>query len=496
MILAFGLPIFFLCALAWHIVTAWRERLERPHRREVLEPIEAAAMNILRTRSGIAATIPPELVGAEAPGPVGLLTLPMDWSGADGDRDNLTAMIRDRLGATISLSFDMAGSTPSARITVPKQPPPLVSWLEGIDKADTENPYLGESAAGAVNWELGDDSPHIGVPGRSGSGKSELMAWIVAQFMRGGAGIVVLDPKATSHRWLLDLSLNGDPAVLYCSERAMLFDTVMWLDSVMDERIGQNRSVSDDIDFPRIVVLLEERNSLQDKLRDAWTDRRVPGQPQMSPAIRALDRLSSMGRSLHINIVLGAQATAQVDIGKKGNYGAWAVSGGMTDNHWKNVGAKKPAISSRPGRWGYVVGGSVQAFQAVYPDLKNNRAGVVAWATGGAARFPVTLAASEADGAATSSSWVDTVPFPSWEQATTTSGGSGEVWKQDRTTLPDWADKIGVKVETVRAWSRRYKDSFPQVVGTLGASRAYEGDKLDAWFADFRPAPQDTADVS
>lgn len=462
--------LFPLAALAAAAVGAFRAVAHfrgRRHRREVVRPVEASVVNILRSRAGVHATIPPELVGASRPGPTGSITLPLSWSGADGDRERLAGAVRERLRTPeAAVSFDMAGATPSMGIYIPKTAPSLVTWTDALERWNSTSPYLGESASGSVYWELGEDSPHIGVPGRSGSGKSEIMAWIVAQFMRGGAGVIVLDPKGTSHRWLLDLDLNGDAAVLYCGQRAMQYDTVMWLDSVMDDRIGQNRAATEDIDFPRIVVLLEERNSLQDRLRDAWTERREPGQPQMSPAIRALDRLSSMGRTLNINIVLGAQATAQADIGKKANYGAWLLSGGMTDNHWKNVGGKRPAISNRPGRFGYVVGGSVQVVQTAYPDLKGNRHAVVAWATGGAERFPVKLMMNQEGG----------VPFPS------SGGGSSQEATPVGDTLREFALVYGVAVTDLRQWKKRFEGrGFPEPIDPEASTHRYWPAELKAY---------------
>ena len=482
--LAYCAPLLATAGLTCATVFIWRAvsgRLavvgRRP--REYVVPIEAAATTLLKTRPGVVRLAMDSGLLREDTSARGRLALPLSWVGSDTERDSLLALVRSRLGTDlVAARFKLAGHAPHMELYVPPQPPPFVSWERFVTQADAVSPYLGDVAGGLpVRWDLGDDSPHMGVIGGSGVGKSELMAAVAAQFMRGGAGVIVLDPKATSHRWLMDIE-----RVLYCGQQRMLFDTVMWLDQVMNDRIAQNLRVRNDIDFPRIVVLLEERNSLQDKLRDAWVEIRETGQPQMSPAIKALDRLSSMGRSMNINVLLGAQETAQQVIGRRSNYGAFSVGGRTSEGHWKNLGTKKPAISSSPGRFGYVVAGRTTVFQAPFMDLKKERDRLVAWATGGEELLDVRAMMSSYDAG---------VPFPSSEPVDTTTGGSGDLWlvdqESDRTTLPEWSAACGLNVATVRQWALRYPE-FPEAVGTLGRSRAYSRAALDAWREEHRAA--------
>lgn len=399
------LTIFFtLCAVL--LVAALgglrslvRAFLERGHRREVIAPITAATINLLRNRA-VSVSIPKDIVGTSAPRPdAGTIRLPVDWTGADGDRDNLQEMLTDRLRCPVSLSFDMSGRTPTVSLSVPKQPPKVIGWDIAVQHWDSECPHLGQSAAGHVQWDRQEDSPHIGILSGTGGGKSELMAWIVAQIMRGGAGIVILDPKATSHRWLMNR-----PGVLYCNERAMLHDTIIWLDDELMRRGRANRAAPADLVFPQILVLLEERNSLQDMLRDHWYDIKETGDRAKSPALVALDRLNSMGRSLGITVLLAGQESASQHIGSRSNYGSFCMGGNMAPNHWKNVGvARKPAITGARGRMAYVVAGTATVFQASWVDVKHYPDRLWEWATsgepitsvtqlmagGGAAAFPV-----------------------------------------------------------------------------------------------------------
>lgn len=445
-----------------------RAAKNRKHERNYLAPIRAGAVAVLKTRDGVKVDIPRGLVHAKDADAVGRIGLPVAHALADGDRDNLLELVRGRLGAEeLDARWNMEGPRPSMELYVPRQPPRLVGWEHMIERADPVRPYLGESASGSVYWDLGEDSPHAGIVGGSGSGKSELIAWIVAQFMRGGAGVVVLDPKGTSHRWLL-----STPAVLYCGTGAMLHDTVMWLDSEMDRRGQVNLSMSRDVDWPRLVVLLEERNSLQDKLRDHWTGIRETGQPQMSPAIRALDRLSSMGRTLGITVVLAAQETAQVSIGKKGNFGSWAIAGRLPVNHWRNImgtGTKKPAIKSTPGRFGWVVAGNATVFQAAYPELDTSKeirqsARLQAWATGGEPLLDVKAMMIQGE----------TAPFPS---STPESSPT-----DPHISLSTFALQNGEKVTWFH--NRRTRDAeFPRPVMRRGSTDVYSEADLATYYS-------------
>lgn len=434
----------------------------RSHRRDYLNPIERAAIGVLRTRDRVRADIPRGLVRAKDITATGRLYLPPEFAGHEGDRDQLLSIVRDRLGAQeLDANFNLEGRSPHMELYVPAQPPKLVAdWEQMTAAADPISPYLGQTASGAINWKLGDDSPHIAIVGDSGSGKSELAAWIVAQFMRGGAGVVVLDPKYASHKWLLNV-----PGVLYCSERRQNHDTILWLDEELARRGRASRSSDDE--FPRIVVLLEERNSMQTLLRELWTEIKPPG-AGASPALAALNRLTSQGRALGITVMLAGQETAEQKIGSRASFGSFAISGRMGANHWRTVmgaGARKPAISGLPGRFGYVVAGQVSVFQSAYPNLKNERVRLLDWAMAGEPILDVQALLYQQESA----------PFPSSEPGTAPT--------EVHTTLSQFAVLNQVDREWLRSRSARDRN-FPASIGR-GAQNAnlYREDDLAIWLA-------------
>jgi hypothetical protein len=449
-----------LVSIAYGLVSMGRSWREREHRAHVVKPLTAATMNILRSRD-VSVSIPAGVAGCSRPlTNAGSIRLPLEWSGSDNDRDALRDMLSERLRTTISCTFDMSGAAPTVKLSIPKQPPAQVSFEEAIERADLINPYLGESVSGAVKWYLGEDSPHIAVLGGSGSGKSELIAWIVAQFMRGGAGVVVLDPKVTSHRWLLNRE-----QVLYCNDRALLHDTIMWLDSELARRAELNRTAADDIEFAQILVLIEERNSMQDLLRDHWYEIKEPGARQKSPALSALDRLNSMGRSLGITVLLAAQESASQHIGSRSNFGSFAIAGRMAANHYKNIGVpRKPVIASTPGRFAYAVAGEKTPFQAAFPDLKQHSERLWQWATSGQEVLNMNEVTQQ-EGAT----------FPRSEPG---SPGSGS----PLCTLAEYAVMHPeTTIEALKNDRKRYPDIFPTSAGKRGQSDLYAPAALAAW---------------
>lgn len=436
--------------------------------KNTLRPLRGALINTLRTREGVKLDIPRDLVGAENPGPVGTVFLPPAFVGSDADRENLLEVARGRLSSTaLEARFDMAGARPKMELFVPPQPPERISREIMLEHADTVRPYLGHSAYGAVHWDLGESSPHIGVVGLTGSGKSELAAWIVSQFMRAGAGTVVLDPKGTSHRWLMSI-----PQVMYCGTPSELTRAVLAIDRELARRAAVNRASDQDQDFPRLVVFLEERNSLQDVLREDWKENAPTGRRgEMAPAIRALGRIGAMGRSLNITLVMAAQETEARYIGTRAHYGAFAVAGRMAQQHWKTVGGtgfQKPGITTRPGAFGYVVGGQATVFQAAFPDVAHDPTWLRDWATQGEELLDARALLQQDDNAGMASPG----PVAAHPVADDTI---------EMVTLRDMVQD-GVTLVQLRTWRNRYPD-FPAPVQIRGQEHWFSRADLASWIA-------------
>jgi len=447
---------------------AWSAGVNYSFNKNYLRPLERAVVATLRTRDGVKLAIPRQLVRAKDPSAIGRIYLPGGHALTEGDRSNLLQAAQERLGASeIDGRFNLEGSRPHLELFVPSQPPRLVTWEQMMGRWSAHAPYVGETSGRSIHWDLGDDSPHVGLLGGAGSGKSELMAWIIAQFMRGGAGVVVLDPKYSSHKWLMSI-----PEVLYCTEPSMVHDTVLWLDEELRRR--GRLSQHSDVPEPRIVVALEERNSMQSLLRDHWREIKSPGMPMLSPAIAALDRLAAQGRSLNINVILAAQEGAKVDIGSRTSFGAFALAGRLPQNVWRLVqgsGSRKPAMSSLPGRFGWVVGGQTTVFQAAFPDVKHKPAQLADWACSGDPLLNMKDLLSQAH----------TPTFPSASPVT------AEAKTEEFVTLRQFAEANDLVLTSIRKWRDRYP-GFPQSVGVgVGNASIYNEKDLSDWMRDGEP---------
>lgn len=431
-------------------------------------PLRGAIINVLRTREGVDLKIDRALVRATRPGPTGRIFLPPSFVGSDGDRENLIEAVRGRLGSSaIDAEFDMEGARPSMRLYVPNQPPERVSRDLMLQHWNAESPFLGMAAAGPIFWNLGESSPHLGIIGSTGSGKSELAAWIVAQFMRGGAGVVVLDPKDTSHRWLMNV-----PGVHYCGNGS-LSDAVLAVDRELSRRAMLNRDSDRDIDFPRLVVFLEERNTLQDALRNEWVENAPPGRGrELAPAIKALNRIGAMGRSLNITLVMAAQETEQRYIGTRSNYGSWALAGNMGPNHWRTImgpGGKKPGMPATPGSFGRIVNGHAVAFRAGFPDVKNDPDWLRTWATQGEQIWDAAALLQQGGNA----------DMPRPEPV-----ADEPVADDDTIEMVTLRDMVTEEISLVqlRTWRNRYPD-FPQPVRIDGQTHYFDRAAVAAWIA-------------
>jgi hypothetical protein len=257
------------------------------------------------------------------------------------------------------------------------------------------------------------------------------------------------------------------PEVLYCTEAEQNHSTILWLDEELRRR-GRLSLVSDE-QCPRIVVVLEERNSMQTLLRDYWRSIKSSSDPMMSPALAALDRLASQGRSLNITVILAAQAVAKVDIGQRNSYGAFALAGRLPESAWKLIqtgGSKKPPISTKPGRFGWVAGDSTTVFQAAFPDLKKHSARIREWALAGEHLLDVKGLMQQ----------LDTPSFPS------SGGGTAPDRTVEQVTLTEFAQENRVAVQLLRTWSTRY-ETFPKPMGT-GAHNAnvYDRREITRWY--------------
>lgn len=483
----------YLTSLALALVATWRVqrwRVRRHFRRDVLEPVSAGASAVLRAKrvAGQGHTwvdIPRDFRDNGAARIT--LRLPLDWIGQEGDRAALVAVVAAKLNLDeLTPAWSLHGAVPSVSFSVPPAPPASVTFRESLADAealDDGSIMIGYGPRRKVEvFSLLLESPHAILNGGSGAGKSVLLAFMVAQFMRRGAGVLVLDAKFVSHMWLRRV-----PGVHYVSEAEDMHLALCWLDEELLRRARLVSMASDPDEAARgldtLVVVMEEMTAARNRLDRYWKSIKGQSDPALSPALAALANVANMGRELRVHAFLAGQSlTAKVTGGPEGreSYGARMLAR-ATSNAWRMLAPQiKPAPVKRqaPGRWHIVVGDVLRMFQVPFVDLKNETspdsvAELIAWATGGR---PMPDVPAMIDG---------------WEPSGTTTG-EAEVPRSevvpDGISLRQFASEFDLDLPQVRRWSER--KGFPVEV-SVGANRTklYDRDHLRDWYREYLREP-------
>lgn len=436
-------------------------------RRHVHEPVATVLDNVIRPRTPgghglVHVDIPRDFRDRE--GADIRVHVPMAWPATKEDMSAVTRTLEQRLAITdLTATWTLTGRRPYGHFTTPAKPPKAVTFADmamAVDGADMSKLILGTGSRGkVVDFDLTMDSPHLLINAQSMAGKSELLAWIVAQFMRRGYGVLCLDAKFVSHMWLRRI-----PGVLYAAESEELHEALLWLDGELLRRARFVSSGGDPELLEPLVTVLEEMNGATNRLRGYWKS--IDGKGQ-SPALTALANLANMGREMRVHILLAGQSvTARATGGPEGreSFGG-RVMGKATANAWRMLTGIRPIPkhAGMPGRWHLVVGDSLKEFQAPFCDIKNQVARLIEWATGGA---PIPDVPAMMLGAA--------APTENLRNARSEAVAAG-------ITLRDFANSRNVSYQSLIDWRNR-RPEFPEPIGD-GNNRAklYEPEDLDTF---------------
>lgn len=459
-----------------------KARRARRFRREVIEPVAMGVASILHTGyakgQGHQWVHVPQNFRDDDQAKI-TVHLPPEWIGDLGDKARMVELVATRLNLEeLTPAWSWTNGRHSVAFSVPPKPPKLVTFDQGLaalDGLDDGELAMGLGARGKVEtFSLLLESPHLLIAGGSGAGKSELLAYLVGQFMRRGYGVAVLDAKFTSHMWLRKV-----PGVLYASEAAELHEALLWLDGEMMRRARFVAKGGDPATLIPLVAVLEEMNGASNRMRAYWQSIKGQGDPQMSPALTALANLSSMGRELRVHILMAGQSLTAKAVGgpeNRENFGGRAL-GRATAAQWRMLAPQiKPAPAGRgaPGRWHLVVGDRLVELQVPFMDLKGHEPRLIGWATGGK---PIPDVVAMMAGAAATT----------WEPETPRS----EVVAAPGISLRLYAQEKGLNLQSLIDWRNRRSD-FPVEVGE-GANRTklYDKDHLDAFVASRLREPAD-----
>lgn len=486
----------------WAAWGAARWLRTRSHRKRYLWPLHHALRNAVgspASRPEEWLTVPPDFqTRADAEVRV---DLPAAFGADDGAQNHVKTVVRNKLGldSDCIVSFHLAGDRPYGLFRNPVRPPRRVGFadiIELINKAADTAPIIGLAAGDRpISIDLESESPHVLVSAGSGAGKSVLLRTILSQGLAKGGYGIILDIKKVSHMWA-----NNIPNCEYHRTAEAIHDRLISLKAEIDRRneivveFADIDGNTDHIDVgPRIYLLAEEMNATIGRLNAYWRSIKEKGDPNISPAVEALQDLLFMGRQIKIHVIAVAQMASARSMGggeARENYATRCLAR-YTMNAWKMLVPEvwpMPKKSKITGRWQIVTAGIATATQVAYFTAREARdlsqAGISGTFTAGRSvgAVPTSQVSSES---AYLGQQPGTVPAVSDEA----DAGNG-VWNipedAPAQVLVGLRDAIqnaivdGWTIENLRKARTRYYD-FPAHVTQRGQELLYDADELGRW---------------
>lgn len=368
-------------------VEHWKEREPR---RDFIYPAAKVLGSILgqkiRKRDALMMiNLPPrfgeELEDGAQPGSVRIYLPPVPLD--PGTKKRVEANVGARLGMPNPVAtWQEAGGRAFVDLMPAALPPARLTYADvkdAIEEATLERPLVGMANGRVLHYaDLDNESPHVGVSGGSGAGKSTALRLILAQRLRHGTGLITLDFKKWSHDWAHGLPANR---VIYRHEVDEIHEACV---AIGDELIRRKSlATREELDAQRTIdVLVEEVNSLIPLLRAYWTQMKaeikwankaalqddphadVTEPPVASPAILALEMLINMGREFHMHAWYAGQRLSAGVFGANGGDKRSSFQtillGKWDKNSWKMLAGGVPFVvcpGGPRGIWALVQGG-------------------------------------------------------------------------------------------------------------------------------------------
>lgn len=361
---------------------AWKKHV---HMREWVNPLHAALAPKIGTDGWVPRTyLHVPLDYADRTDPCIRIDLPPEFTGTSEERSALAHTVATKLGLSeVRFSYKLTGRHPHAMVQEIIRPRASVRFtdedvLELVKAAAESAPLLGLGLRDApVSVDFDTESPHILIAAPPGGGKSVLACAAICQVLHHGGQAVILDYKEESQEWAHDL-----PNVHYAIEIEDMHNTLIGVGDIIKERKSGGRTARAEgleYDPPRLLIVVEEINATQGKLRRYWEKNRkqLAGKdaPKKSPAVEVLEDLPFMGRALKMNeMILSQSGTARAVGGPEVREAMTtrALGGAYTANAWKMLlpHLPMPAPTKHRGRMQIALGSELRETQVVYftPD--------------------------------------------------------------------------------------------------------------------------------
>lgn len=321
-----------------------------------------------------------------APDAAIMLLLPDHYAATELQQQELTQLVNSRVPGDWVPRFNMRTTPPHAVWThrpkpKPKpEPPDRVGFFDpdiqaAIARCKKGEFVVGKDEAGRIIIKkLDDETPHWALSVGTGGGKSIFNMMLMAQAVGQGYSVIVPDVKRVSVSAFI-----GVPGVYIYNDPGSPQDmraAVEYFTQEIDAR-GAISEVDPTIDFPGLLMILEEANELADVSKDWWDANRESKDRAADPMWGDVASGARLGRHVHGNIVGVFQDLRDQAMGGKGvrNLFRLKFMGNFNTNTWKNVVGTTPVPESyeKAGRMMIVEGSTQYWVQTPYAEPEHLR---------------------------------------------------------------------------------------------------------------------------
>lgn len=227
--------------------------------------------------------------------------LPPDFVANGQQQKEVAALVQRRLTGEWAASWAHSAHPPYVEFRHLELPPAMVNYdmiRADMDKSADANPIVGYMAGmRPYRLQLDSDAPHLALSIGTGGGKSSTLRLLIAQWVRLGTEVDILDPKRVSLN-----EFRGVPGVTIHRDIAAMSDAIHAFRVEMEERYAK-LDFDDSATFPRKLLVIEEQNSFAGMLYQWWEENRTNKDPRKPPAMTDLAFCLFQGRQANMNIV-------------------------------------------------------------------------------------------------------------------------------------------------------------------------------------------------
>ncbi|MER5890736.1 hypothetical protein ABT160_43535 [Streptomyces sp. NPDC001941] len=276
------------------------------------------------------------------------IRLPLYWLGAEGERAILALLIDSRLPGQWVAAYHQKGRRPYAEFTpkpAPIVPEPLPEYVKWEPTDDPYRIHFGETHDGPAYVMTKNATPHIGISGETGSGKSTTAYMPLVNARIHGWLVTLIDPKQNSM-----VEAQGKSGVRYITETyecvmaiAEFFTSMMAAEKYNSRRFRDYQGT--DKPIPRLLII-DELPSFRDFVAAWW--KFICKERGFPPVLVWFQIILMQGRSSDHRVVVGTHQYALDVFGStmaRDQVGTKMVVGDTSEPSWNVAyGATTPRL--------------------------------------------------------------------------------------------------------------------------------------------------------